>query len=101
MNDHFFEQDILDLGGTNGRIHPVQEFFAQTIHAGRTLQVLEAKFAQLRAMLGARLLALVAAPPSASERARFEALGIEVLLDDAKPALGASTSPHFCASACM
>ena len=62
---------------------------------------LEAKFAQLRAMLGARLLALVAAPPSASERARFEALGIEVLLDDAKPTLGASTSPHFCASACM
>ena len=61
---------------------------------------LEAKFAQLRAMLGSRLLALVATPPSAQERARFEALGIEVVLDDAQPHAGAATSAHFCASAC-
>src|SRR5690606_9567369 len=47
LNQHFLEQDVLVLDGRRHRVHPKQQLLPKPVEAGGSLQVLDAKLAQI------------------------------------------------------
>src|SRR5688500_9358802 len=48
LQQEFFEEDLIHLGRENSLVDAAQELFLQSVHAGRTVEVLGPHFAQMR-----------------------------------------------------